>query len=232
MRERPRLPELEERLGHRFANQGLLLEAVTHASFANEAGGEGPRHYDRLEFLGDAVVGLLLAEDAYEAAPDASSGEMSRARARFAQQAALAAAGQALDLASFARLSAGELQHGGLHRQRLLADLYEAVVGAIYRDAGLEPARAFVVRTLLAGTPEIDPELGEDHKSRLQELAQSEGKAAPSYRVLAQEGPPHAPSFLVEVEIEGRVEGQGVGGSKREAEQEAARVALRAWPAG
>jgi ribonuclease-3 len=218
------LAGLETRLHYRFRDPALLGVALTHASFANEQALGGEAHYDRLEFLGDAVIGLLIAEHEYRAEPAAPSGEMSRRRARLARRTSLAAAGERLGLGAAARLSGGERDHGGPFRRRLLADLYESVIGAVYLDGGLHAAREVLSRTLVQGERPADPL--EDFKSALQERVQATGTPAPVYRVVESGGPPHAPTFLVEVEFDGRVAGRGTGGSKREAEQAAARVAL------
>jgi len=216
--------ELEARLGHRFHDVTLLEQALTHTSFAHEEAG-GDTDYDRLEFLGDAVIGLLLAEHAFRSAPHAASGEMSLHRSRLARLSTLAAAGERLGLGAVVRLSVGERQQGGPFRSRLLADLYEAVVGAIYLDEGLIAARRFVEETLIAlRTPPARD--AHDCKSRLQEILQGAGRPAPVYRIAESSGPAHDPTFFVEVEVEGRVAGKGIGGTKREAEQAAARDAL------
>lgn len=189
---------------------------------------DGPTDYDRLEFLGDAVVGMLLADRAYQDAPGALSGELTRRRAHLARRSSLAAAAERLDLGPFVRISEGEARQGGTKRRRLLADLFEAVVGAIYLDAGLEAARAFLSEHLQpwpAGSTEEEG-LPDDPKSALQERLQAEGKKAPTYQVIEVSGPPHAPLFLVEVQIEGRGRARGIGGSRREAEKQAARAAL------
>jgi ribonuclease-3 len=138
----------------------------------------------------------------------------------------VAQAGERLDLGLHARLSSGERQHGGSLRRRLLADLYEAVAGAIYLDGGLEAAREFVRQTLVTshGGPDLSDQ---DPKSALQELLQGRGLSKPTYKVVETGGPPHARTFLVQVEIDGRVAARGLGGSKREAEQSAARAAIR-----
>lgn len=214
---------IEARLEYRFRDPRLLEEALTHASFSHEESLPPSMHYDRLEFLGDAVVGLLLAEHGYRADPESQSGELSEWRARLARRASLAGAGERLGLGASARLSAGERTQAGRLRLRLLADLFESVVGAIYLDGGLDEARRFVERVLIAG---ISKSAVRDFKSLLQERVQEGGGASPAYRVLEIGGPPHAPTFLVQVEVSGRALGQGVGGSKQEAEQEAARDAL------
>jgi len=218
--------EVESRLGYRFHDAGLLEQALTHVSFSNEEGGERIPHYDRLEFLGDAVVGLVLAEREFRAAPDAGSGELSLRRARRARLSSLADAGERLGLGGLVRLSSGERTQGGSRRRRLLADLFEAVAGAIYLEGGLAAARAFIERTVAEAAPEIEPSAG-DPKSRLQELLQGQGKPTPVYRVVETSGPPHEPVFLVEVDTGVGAPVQGVGGSKREAEQAAAHAALR-----
>ena len=216
---------VESRLGYRFRDRALLEQALTHVSFSNEEPLAGGAHYDRLEFLGDAVVGLVLAEQEFHAAPEAGSGELSRQRARRARLSSLASAGERLGLGDLARLSSGERQQGGSRRRRLIADLYEAVAGAIYLEGGLDAARAFVARTVAEAASDAE-RAGDDHKSRLQEILQGQGRSAPVYRVVETSGPPHAPLFLVEVGVEGLPAAQGVGGSKREAEQAAAHAAL------
>jgi ribonuclease-3 len=217
--------ELEARLGHRFKDAALLEQALTHTSFAHEEAEEGVRDYDRLEFLGDAVIGLLLAEHAFRSAPSAASGELSVYRSGLARLSTLAAAGERLGLGAEVRLSVGERQQGGPFRRHLLADLYEAVVGAIYLDQGLSAARRFVDATLIA-IRSHPPRDEHDCKSRLQEILQGAGRPAPVYRIAETSGPPHDPTFLVEVVLEGRIAGRGIGGTKREAEQAAARDAL------
>lgn len=219
--------EIEQRIQYRFRDTRVLDQALTHASFSHEATLDATSHYDRLEFLGDAVIGLLLATHAFQASAEASSGELSLQRSRLARRASLAAAAERLELGLHARLSAGERHHGGPFRRRLLADLYEALVGAIFLDGGLESARAFVLESLISKIGTSSP-LAVDFKSALQELVQAQGKPGPSYKVVETGGPPHAPTFLVQVEIEGHTLGEGIGGSKREAEQAAARVAMRA----
>jgi ribonuclease-3 len=219
--------KVEARLGYRFRDRTLLEQALTHVSFSNEAGGGAIPHYDRLEFLGDAVVSLVLAEREFQASPAAGSGELSLRRARGARLSSLADAGERLGLGGLVRLSSGERTQGGSLRRRLLADLYEAVVGAIYLEGGLPAARAFIERTV-ADAAGGDEDAAEDHKSRLQELLQGQGEPTPVYRVVETSGPPHDPIFLVEVDAGATVAAQGVGGSKREAEQAAARAALAA----
>ena len=247
---------LESVLGHRFQDPTLLARAVTHASYVNQESGssrvsdtetglsiqpsgethralptippEAPADYDRLEFLGDAVIAMVLAEEAYRTAPQASSGELTVHRARLARRGSLAAAAERLCLGHHARLSASEARQGGAQRTKLLADLFEAVVGALYLDGGLDVARVFLEQNLVVH-PEGEAALlmeTDDPKSRLQELLQGAGKPAPTYAVIEVTGPPHAPTFLVEVVVEGSPVARATGTSRREAEQAAARQAL------
>ena len=240
---------IEARIGRRFLDPALLEQALTHASFANEAAsgrrpkgaatapdgksgvdarGEAPPHYDRLEFLGDAILGMLLAEHAFEGARSAPSGPLTLVRARLAKRNSLAAAAERLGLGPHVRLSEGEQRQGGSHRRKLLADVFEAVLGAIYLDGGLEEARAFVRNALIVPLGRREEGLpGEpDPKTALQELLQGMGRPAPVYRLVEMTGPPHDPTFLVQVEIEGIPAGEGLGGSRREAERAAAGRAL------
>jgi ribonuclease-3 len=242
---------IERLLGHRFADRRLLGQAFTHSSFVYEQAqgsvpsgsasadvppgpketGErspGGTNYERLEFLGDAVLGLLLAEHAYASAPDALVGSLTTERARLARRASLAAAAERLSLGQHVRLSGGEARQGGARRRRLLADLFEAVLGAIYLDGGAMAARRFVEAALIGPDRCSGGAFGgeADAKSLLQERLQARGQGAPVYSVIEVSGPPHDPAFLVEVLIEGRPAGRGTGGSRREAEQQAARVAL------
>jgi ribonuclease-3 len=240
---------IEARIGRRFLDHALLEQALTHASYANEIAavrrargaatepgvdsGAGlreqtPPDYDRLEFLGDAILGMLLAEHAFERTRSAPSGRLTLVRARLAKRNSLAAATELLGLGPHVRLSEGELRQGGSHRRKLLADVFEAVLGAVYLDGGLDAAREFVRSALivplggdekaLLGTP--------DPKTALQELLQGMGRPAPAYRLLEKSGPPHDPTFLVQVEIDGTAAGEGLGCSRREAERAAARRAL------
>lgn len=225
----PRLDELEQILGHRFGDESLLERAVTHSSaVAETAANPASADNEQLEFLGDAVLGMLVSQYLLAAFPGWSEGQLSRGRAQLVNSASLAAAAQALGLGSCMRLGRGEEKSGGRQKPALLADVFEAVVGAIYLDAGLDPARQFVVRTLL--TPALDAQgerLGRaDYKSELQELLQKCGWPAAQYHVLQETGPDHRKTFLVEVSVAGRVTATGAGLNKKESEQIAAQQAL------
>ena len=215
---------LEERLGYRFTDPARLERALTHRSCANEEG-DPMRGNERLEFLGDAVLDLVVSELLMETHTRAPEGTLSRARAGVVNTQALAAHARKLGLDREVRLGRGEERSSGRKKPSILANVFEAVLGAIYLDGGLEPARAFIQREYgevlaSAGQPTADP------KTRLQELLQASGQAVPGYRTMATRGPDHAKEFQVEVCAGERVLGRGQGHSKREAEQEAARRAL------
>ena len=221
--------ELEEALGHRFRRPEWLKRALTHSSRRPELDPNGASgDNEKLEFLGDAVLGALVSEYLLTSFPDWSEGQLSKSRAKLVRAASLHAAARRLGLGNYLRLGRGEEKTGGRDKPTVLADAYEAVVAAIYLDAGLEAARGFVRRTLL------DPAIGEqalrlaqaDYKSALQEFLQGGGRLPASYRVASETGPDHRKTFVVEVFVEGRAVASGTGKSKKEAEQAAARVAL------
>lgn len=222
-----RLRELAERLGVPPVDPELLLTAVTHASYAHEAG-EAAAHNERLEFLGDAVLGVVVADLLYRRYPQAPEGDLSRMRAALVCAPTLARVARRLGLGEFLRLGHGEEGSGGRDRTSVLAGAMEAVIGAVYLQHGLDAARRLVER---AFTAEFElaarGELVEDFKTALQEWSQRWLSTEPAYRVVAQEGPDHAPVYTVEVLLSGRVAGSGRGRSKKEAEQAAAEEALR-----
>ena len=223
------LSELKQRLGYRFEDEARLEQALTHRSRANEDG-DPMRGNERLEFLGDAVLDLVVSELLMEKHAEAPEGTLSRARAGVVNTRALAACARKLGLDQDVRLGRGEERSGGRRKPSILANVFEGVLGAIYLDGGLEPARIFVERECgealaAAGQRPADP------KTQLQERLQASGGPVPGYRTTSEHGPDHAKEFRVEVSVEGRVLGQGQGNSKREAEQEAARRALASFDA-
>ena len=215
---------LEPRLGHRFRDLGLLDRALTHTSYANEALSAEAGHNEALEFLGDAVIGLVVAEMLHERDPAGAEGGKSKLRAHLVASRSLAARAKAAGLPSLLRLGRGEEKTGGRLKQALWADAYEAVVAALHLDGGPAAAAGFVRGDLAAALAAADP--GEDPKSALQELLQARGEAVPDYVVIAEEGPDHRKRFRVECRIGGAIAGEGVGYSKKEAQQDAARRAL------
>lgn len=220
------LRTLAARLGIPFRDLTLFDRALTHASTGGEVA--GPSYdYETLEFLGDAALGLAVAHRLYEIAPGRTPGEYSRMRAGLVNRRCLGRVAEELGIAPAIRLGKGEELAGGRKRVALLADCLEAVVGAIYLDRGWEAARQFVVRVFRA---EIDRECAEervwDFKSRLQHYCQARRFALPEFTVVRSEGPDHQKQFEVEVLVRGKAMGRGVGFSKKEAEQNAARAAL------
>lgn len=223
------LRALEERLGHRFRELALLDRALTHTSFAHEALEGGAGHNEALEFLGDAVIGFVVAEMLHKRDPEGQEGGKSKLRAHLVAARSLAGRAEAAGLPGLLRLGRGEEKTGGRLKQALGADAYEAVVAALYLDGGLEAAAGFVRRDLggaLEAAAADDP--GGDSKSALQEALQARGEAVPDYVVIAEEGPDHRKRFRVQCRIGGEIAGEGVGHSKKDAQQDAARRALEA----
>jgi len=227
------LDALEERLGHRFRDRALLLRALTHSSFANEADpAAGVADNETLEFLGDSVLGFLVADLLFRAHPEWGQGWLTKARAELVSEGAFADKGRTLGLGALLRLAPTDERAGGRERDARLADAFEALVAAVYLDAGLDAARAVVEKLFSAGLASLDPgELSRrDFKSALQERAQADGKPLPRYRLLSESGPDHEKRFVYEVRFgEGdELTATGEGPSKKEAQREAARAALAA----
>jgi ribonuclease III len=217
--------KLEERLGHRFADPLLLQTALSHPSYAHERG-EG-RGNERLEFLGDAVLDLAVAELLYHAYPDWPEGHLSRARASLVNGASLAQRARDLELGSHARLGRSELRGGGASKDRILANLFEAVVGALYLDGGLEPVLRLVKREFGAALASGDALRARDPKTRLSEWAHATRRHMPRYRVEQDTGEENAEArFEVSVSFDDECWGRGVGRTKQAAESAAAGEAL------
>jgi ribonuclease-3 len=223
------IAELELVLGHQFRDPRWLMQALMHSSRVPERTAEDPpEDNEKLEFLGDAVLELVVSEELVRAFPDWNEGQLSKSRARLVNAAALSMAAQRLRLGYHLRLGRGEEKTGGRSKPALLADAYEAVVAAIYLDAGLDAARGFVQRSLVEGVMagEADRLGRPDHKSALQELLQARGVAPGSYHLVEETGPDHEKMFRVEVRIAGEITAVGTGKTKKEAEQSAAVAAL------
>jgi ribonuclease-3 len=221
---------LEEALGIHFHNPELLHLALTHRSYIYETAGEGLSSNERLEFLGDSILAFISADFLYQAFPNLSEGELSDIRAILVKRDTLANFAREIHLGDFLLLGRGEQHSGG--GQRVLASAFEAVLGAIYLDQGIETVRSFLLPRLepLAGDI-VQKRLFKDNKSLFQELAQAHDGITPSYRLVSQEGPSHNREFTVEVMLGNQVAGQGHGRNKQAAEQEAANNALlsRGW---
>ncbi|MGD9905963.1 MAG: ribonuclease III [Vicinamibacterales bacterium] len=221
---------VEDRIGYRFRDRGLLEHALTHKSRTAEDPSGGVADNESLEFLGDAVLGFVTADVLYREFPQFTEGPKSKAKAALVSTTALAGMSRGLGLGDALLLGRGEEKTGGRAKQALLADVFEAVIAAIYLDGGIEPARAFVerqIRPLLADVRR-SPIFGRDHKSALQERLQGEGRSLPTYRISSESGPDHQKIFHVDVRIDGQVAATGSGRTKKDAEQEAARLALAA----
>jgi ribonuclease-3 len=218
---------LRERLGIAELEPGLGLAALTHKSYCNEHRDEPVVDNERLEFLGDAVVDLLVSHRLMEKFASADEGELSKLRALIVNEDALARVARELRLGELLRMGRGEDLTGGRSKSSVLADALEAVIAAVYLTQGLSGAMAVVDRHFaeaLAGV--ADGRSGDDYKTRLQELMQSQSRPAPRYRIVAEEGPDHAKTFEVEVSVGAEVFGRATGRNKKEAEQAAARKTL------
>jgi ribonuclease-3 len=224
---------LQEATGYRFRDRGILEHALTHRSRANEDVTGGVADNESLEFLGDAVLGFVVAELLFTRFPDRDEGQKSKIKAALVSTPALARQAGRLGLGEHLLLGRGEEKTGGRRKRALLADGYEALIAAIYLDGGMEAARAFVLREV---EPLLDAvagaiTIGDDHKSALQEILQGRGDPLPEYVVTAEEGPAHRRLFTVEVRARGVVLAEAEGRTKKEAEREAARKALEALSA-
>jgi ribonuclease-3 len=219
---------LEGVLGYRFRQPDWLERALTHSSRKSEAGEGRSIDNERLEFLGDSVLGLVVSEFLWKSFPEWDAGILSRSKARLVSTRSLGEAAQRLDLGRYLRLGRGEEKTGGRGKPNLLADAYEAVIAAIYLDGGLEPAAHFVQHSLLDPAMAHEPSLLglADHKSALQEWLQRRGMGLAEYRVVKETGPDHQKTFFVEVRLGKNRLASSEGMSKKEAEQNAARLAL------
>ena len=217
------MESLEKKLGYRFQNRELLSEALNHSSYANEhKGGLGSN--ERLEFLGDSVLGFVSAEYLFRLHADLPEGDLTRMRAALVCEQSLYEVAKTLELGSYLRLGRGEEAGGGRKRQSILADAVEAVFAAVYLDGGIEKARELIIRVLLSQAPAAEER--KDYKTTLQEVVQRRSGQVLTYHMVDQSGPDHNKKFLFEVRLNDRPVGRGEGRSKKEAEQAAARDAL------
>lgn len=218
------LEELRKRIGTDFENAELLLRALAHSSGAQESQQDSN---ERMEFLGDAVLGMVISQKLFELFPGWSEGELTRAKAALVNEPTLAVAAKRLSLGEALRLSKGEEQSGGRERPSILCGAFEALIAAIYLDAGLEAAREFILRWLQEPLQAVaSGEYSKDYKTLLQELLQETYRALPIYRVVEETGPDHDKTFVVEVRLGKDILGIGAGKSKKEAERSAAKHAL------
>lgn len=216
---------LEEKLGYRFTNRAFLENALTHSSYANENKAKGLQSNERLEFLGDSVLGMVVADYLFRTHPDLPEGDLTRTRAALVCEGSLVEVAQCLELGAYLKLGKGEEAGGGRKRPSIQADAVEAVLAAVYLDGGIGSARKIVQQYILCREVEglTSPR---DYKTALQELVQRESGQVLKYRLTGEEGPDHDKRFFVEVDLNGEVAGRGKGHSKKEAEQMAAKAAI------
>lgn len=228
VRLRDEFDALQRAIDYRFKDRGLLEHAMTHTSRANEDVSGGVRDNESLEFLGDAILGFVIADMLFREFPQFDEGEKSKTKASLVSAATLARQAERLNLGEHLLLGRGEEKTGGRRKLALLADGYEALIAAIYLDGGVEQARAFIHREFapLLEDVRVHGVAGDDHKSALQEFLQSRDRPLPEYRVVGTIGPDHRKLFQVELRLEGEVLAEATRPSKKEAEQEAARAAL------
>ena len=223
------MQELERKIGYRFRDRRLLETALTHSSYANERRDEGCESYERLEFLGDSILGHVTADFLYRQEPTIPEGRMTRLRAELVCEASLHRIAQSLDLGRYMRLGKGEERTRGRERPSILADMVESLIAAMYLDSGsLEQPRRFILEELLQQADLGEQHQSEDYKTMLQELVQRRPNQKIGYELLSESGPDHDKTFCFRVTINGQAVGEGSGRSKKEAEQMAAKQALEA----
>lgn len=219
------IKDLETAIGYRFKNITLLQNALTHSSYANEHWHDSLKSNERLEFLGDSILGMVVAEHLYRNFPNRLEGDLTRMRADMVCESSLARIAQQVDLGKYLLLGNGEEQSGGRNRPSILADAVEAVLAACFLDGGMTAAQSFIQRFVLCNVP-VKALQNLDYKTSLQELVQQKKDQHISYRLIGESGPDHDKEFTVEVSLNGEVVGKGIGSSKKRAEQDAARAAI------
>ncbi len=217
--------ELEEKIGYHFKNESYLKTALTHSSYANETKATGGSN-ERLEFLGDSVLGVVVADYLYKNFPNLPEGDLTKKRASLVCEKACCGFSRQLDLGKYLLLSHGEQNSGGRTRSSILADAFEAVIAAIYMDGGMEEARKFILHFVLPMLQAARPKAFKDYKTALQEIIQQNPEERLEYVLTGESGPDHDKHFTVEVHLNSNVIGKGGGRSKKEAEQQAAREAM------
>ena len=219
------IKDLETVMGYRFRNISLLQNALTHSSYANERYRNSLMSNERLEFLGDSILGMVVAEHLYRSFPDRPEGELTRMRADMVCETALAAVADRLQLGQHVLLGHGEARFGGRTRNSILADAVESVIAACYLDGGMSVAETFIRNFVLCNVP-AERLHNTDYKTALQELVQQKKDQVLRYELIAESGPDHDKQFTVSVSLNGTVVGTGSGHSKKRAEQDAARTAI------
>ena len=220
------IKDLEKAIGYQFRNITLLQNALTHSSYANECWHDSLKSNERLEFLGDSVLGMVVAEYLYRNFPERTEGELTVMRADMVCEQALARVANRLELGKHLLLGNGEEQTGGRNRASILADALESVIAATFLDGGMEAAKGVIEKFILCDVP-VTKLHNVDHKTKLQELVQKKKNQVLTYCLTGESGPDHNKQFVVSLKLNGKVVSQGSGSSKKRAEQTAAEIAIR-----
>ena len=219
------MDELERKIGYKFSNRKFLKIALTHSSYANESGGR-LHSYERLEFLGDSVLGLVTSDYIFKNFPNLPEGELTKLRASLVCERQLFEFAKSLDLHKYVKLSRGEKHCGGENRPSILADIFEAICAAIYLDSGIEEAQKFILSHIIPAIQHPKTVVMKDYKTHLQEIIQKNPEETIEYVLVAESGPDHDKRFTIEAKINNNVVGRGTGKSKKQAEQQAAKQTL------
>ena len=220
------MQELEKRIGYTFRNKALLKEATTHSSFANEHKSQHIKYNERLEFLGDAVLSIVVSDYIFKNCPELPEGELTKLRASLVCEKSLFDFAKQINLGNYLVLSRGERHNGGASRPSILSDAFEALLAAIFIDGGIEPAKKHVLSFIVPAIKNSKQKRVKDYKTTLQEIVQKNPGEKLEYVLIGESGPDHNKHFVVEVHLNSNVIGKGGGRSKKEAEQQAAREAL------
>lgn len=218
--------ELEERIGYHFKNKTLLTTALTHSSYANERKSQHIKYNERLEFLGDAVLSIVVSDYIFKHCPDLPEGELTKLRASLVCEKTLFEFARQIELGSYLLLSKGERNNGGGERPSIVSDAFEALIAAIYIDGGIEPAAEHILNFVIPAIKNSKKKSVKDYKTTLQEIVQKNPGERLEYVLTSESGPDHNKHFVFEVHLNSNVIGKGGGRSKKEAEQQAAREAL------
>lgn len=218
--------ELEDKIGYHFKNKELLTVALTHSSYANERKSQHIKYNERLEFLGDAVLSIVVSDYIFKHCPDLPEGELTKLRASLVCEKSLFEFAKQIKLGSYLALSKGERHNGGADRPSIVSDAFEALIAAIYIDGGIEPATTHILNFIIPAIKNTKKKSVKDYKTTLQEIIQKNPGERLEYVLVSESGPDHHKHFVFEVHLNSNVIGKGGGRSKKEAEQQAAREAL------
>ncbi len=220
------MEDLERKIGYQFKNKALMKEAITHSSYAKERKSQHIKYNERLEFLGDAVLSIVVSDYIFKHCPELPEGELTKLRASLVCEKSLFEFAKIIDLGKYLILSKGERNNGGAERPSILSDAFEALIAAIYIDGGYEPASKHILNFVIPAIKNSKTKKNKDYKTTLQEIVQKNPGEKLEYVLVAESGPDHNKHFVVEVHLNSNVIGKGGGRSKKEAEQQAAHEAL------